>query len=182
MIEQIINDFSANHPENTYTILRYFNPIGAHESGEIGEDPQGIPNNLMPFIAQVATGKRQTLSIFGNDYKTSDGTCIRDYIHVVDLAKGHLAALENSPAGYNIYNLGSGIGTSVLELVNAFIKTTGVNIAYGFKPRRLGDLPEFYANPQKAIRELKWKTHKTIEDMCLDTWRWQSKNTNGYNK
>ena len=180
VIEQIIKDVSIKYPENTYTILRYFNPVGAHESGEIGEDPKGIPNNLMPFISQVATVKRPELSIFGGDYKTPDGTCIRDYIHVVDLAKGHLAALEKSKPGYNVYNLGSGVGTSVLELVNAFIKTTGQNIPYKIVDRRPGDLPEFYANPQKALKELGWKTEKTIEDMCKDSWNWQSKNPSGY--
>lgn len=180
LIEQIIQDISAKYPNNTYTILRYFNPVGAHESGQIGEDPKGIPNNLMPFISQVASGKREKLSIFGGNYNTIDGTCVRDYIHVVDLAKGHLAALENSNPGYNIYNLGSGLGTSVLELVNAFIKATGQNIPYMITDKRPGDLPEFYANPGKALKELKWKTEKSIDDMCRDSWNWQSKNPNGY--
>lgn len=180
MIEQIIKDFSLQHPKNTYTMLRYFNPIGAHESGDIGEDPKGKPNNLMPYISQVASGKREQLSIFGNDYNTPDGTCIRDYIHVADLAKGHLAALTKSPEGYNVYNLGSGAGVSVLELVNIFIKTTGKNIPYVFEARRSGDLPEFYANPQKALVELNWKTEKSLEKACVDSWRWQSQNPNGY--
>lgn len=180
LIEQIIQDISIKYPNNTYTMLRYFNPVGAHESGHIGEDPKGTPNNLMPFISQVASGKREKLSIFGGDYNTPDGTCIRDYIHVVDLAKGHLMALENNNQGYNVYNLGSGLGTSVLELVNAFIKSTGQNIAYEIVARRPGDLPEFYANPNKAHKELNWKTEKSIEDMCRDSWNWQSKNPNGY--
>jgi len=182
MIEQIIKDVSTNHPNNTYTMLRYFNPVGAHTSGEIGEDPKGKPNNLMPFISQVASGKRKELSIFGGNYNTPDGTCIRDYIHVVDLSKGHLAAITNSKPGYNVYNLGSGNGTSVLELVRAFIEATGQNIPYKIENRRLGDLPEFYANPQKAFNELNWKTGKTIQDMCKDSWNWQSKNPNGYNE
>ena len=181
MIEQIIKDFSVNNPKNTYTILRYFNPVGAHESGEIGEDPKGIPNNLMPFISQVASGKRKKLSIFGGDYNTPDGTCIRDYIHVVDLAKGHLSAIEKSKPGYNIYNLGSGVGTSVLELVNAFVKATNQDIPYDIVDKRPGDLPEFYANPEKALQELGWKTKKTIIDICRDSWYWQSRNPNGYN-
>jgi UDP-glucose 4-epimerase len=181
MVEQIIKDFSSRHPQNTCTILRYFNPVGAHESGMIGEDPKDIPNNLMPFISQVASGKRDRLSIFGNDYDTPDGTCVRDYIHVVDLAKGHLSALTGGRAGYNAYNLGSGTGTSVLELVNAFIKVTGKDVPYTIKPRRLGDLPAFYANPKKAHDELNWKTEKSIEQACQDSWRWQSQNPNGYN-
>lgn len=180
MIEQIIKDVSLSYPENTYTILRYFNPVGAHESGTIGEDPKGKPNNLMPFIAQVASGKRDMLSIFGGDYNTPDGTCVRDYIHVVDLAKGHLSAITHSNPGYNVYNLGSGVGTSVLELVRAFKDVTGQDIPYKIENRRPGDLPEFYANPQKAHEELSWKTEKSIQDMCKDTWRWQSQNPNGY--
>lgn len=180
MVELIIRDFSLQYPDNTYTMLRYFNPVGAHKSGKIGEDPKGNPNNLMPFISQVASGRRKKLSIFGNDYNTPDGTCIRDYIHVVDLAKGHLAALENSRIGFNIYNLGSGIGTSVLELVNSFIKSTNRDVPYIFMPRRPGDLPEFYANTQKANEELGWKTEKSIQDMCRDTWNWQSNNPMGY--
>jgi len=181
MVEQIIEDYSVQHPNGTFTILRYFNPVGAHKSGLIGENPTGIPNNLMPFISQVASGKLPELSIFGNDYDTIDGTCVRDYIHVVDLAKGHLAALEKAKDGYNAYNLGSGAGTSVLQMVNAFIQATGCNIPYSFKPRRTGDLPEFYANPEKALQELSWKTQESIHDMCMDAWRWQSQNPNGYN-
>lgn len=182
MIEQIIRDASTSNSSLEVSLLRYFNPIGAHESGQIGEDPQGIPNNLMPFIAQVASGRRDKLTIFGNDYPTPDGTCKRDYIHVVDLAKGHLAALDHLRPGVSAYNLGSGHATSVLELVQAFVDATGQNIPYEFGPRRAGDLPEFYADPTKAQQELGWKTEKTIEDACRDTWRWQSQNSNGYNQ
>ena len=181
MSEQIIRDYATANPTFEAALLRYFNPIGAHESGLIGEDPLGTPNNLMPFIAQVATGRRDKLSIFGNDYPTPDGTCKRDYIHVVDLAKGHIAALENLGPGATAYNLGSGKPTSVLDLVNTFTETTGQNVPYEFAPRREGDLAEFYADPTKAAEELGWKTEQTIEDMCRDTWRWQSQNPNGYN-
>ena len=180
MIEQIIRDVAAAHPRFEASLLRYFNPIGAHSSGKIGEDPLGIPNNLMPFITQVASGRREVLSIFGNDYPTPDGTCLRDYIHVMDLAKGHLAALEHLKTGISVYNLGSGKPTSVLELVNTFKEVTGKEINYRFSPRRPGDLPEFYANPSKAAKELNWRTKKSIEDMCRDTWNWQSQNPNGY--
>lgn len=182
MVEQIIKDFSQIHPNGTYTILRYFNPVGAHESGLIGEDPKGIPNNLMPFISQVASGKRDKLSIFGGDYNTPDGTCIRDYIHVVDLAKGHVAALKQINPGYHVYNLGSGKGTSVLELVNSFMQATGVSIPYVIESRRAGDLPKFYANPDKALTDLGWKTEKTTTDMCQDAWKWQSQNPNGFSE
>lgn len=181
MIEQIIRDVCISDPTFEASLLRYFNPIGAHESGQIGEDPQGTPNNLMPFIAQVASGRREKLSIFGNDYPTPDGTCKRDYIHVVDLAKGHLAALEHLQPGATAYNLGSGKPTSVLELVNAFIEATGQDIPYEFAARRAGDLPEFYADPAKAEQDLGWKTEKSIEDACRDTWRWQSQNPQGFN-
>ena len=180
MIEQILKDATHADQENQFTVLRYFNPIGAHISGRIGEDPTGIPNNLMPYITQVATTKRERLSIFGNDYDTIDGTGVRDYIHVTDLAKGHLAALEQGRRGWSAYNLGSGKGTSVLELVHAFEKATGISIPYEYAPRRPGDLPEYYANVEKALRELHWKTEKTIEDACADSWRWQSQNPNGY--
>lgn len=181
LIEQIIRDFCVANPSFEASILRYFNPIGAHESGQIGEDPQGIPNNLMPFIAQVASGQRKKLSIFGNNYLTPDGTCKRDYIHVVDLAKGHVAALEHLHQGVVAYNLGSGMPTSVLELVNTFVEVTGQDIPFEFAPRREGDLPEFYADPAKAKAELNWETKKTIKQMCVDTWNWQSHNPNGYN-
>jgi UDP-glucose 4-epimerase len=180
MVEQIIADAALANPDNKFTVLRYFNPIGAHESGLIGEDPRGIPNNLMPLISQVALGQREKLSIFGNDYPTPDGTCIRDYLHVVDLANGHVTALEHLRPGVERYNLGSGKGTSVLELVNTFIATTRQAIPYEFAPRREGDLPEFYADPRKANNILGWKAEKTIEDMCLDTWKWLDMNPNGY--
>lgn len=175
MIERILTDAATANPNLEVSLLRYFNPVGAHASGLIGEDPQGIPNNLMPFIAQVASGRRDKLSIFGNDYDTPDGTCIRDYIHVVDLARGHVAALDNLSPGTNAYNLGSGKGTSVLELVNAFISATGQDVPYIFADRRAGDLPEFYADPKRAEAELGWKTALSIEDMCRDTWNWQSR-------
>ncbi|HEM6011998.1 TPA: UDP-glucose 4-epimerase GalE [Streptococcus suis] len=182
MLEQILRDVEVADKEWSIALLRYFNPIGAHESGLIGEDPSGIPNNLMPFVAQVAVGKREFLNIFGNAYDTPDGTCVRDYIHVVDLAKGHVRALEKLDEANQVYtyNLGSGQGTSVLELVNTFIQVTGVDVPYRFAPNRAGDLPSFYANADKALAELNWKTEKTIEDMCRDTWNWQSKNPNGY--
>lgn len=180
MIEEIIADFCVSDPTFEATILRYFNPIGAHDSGLIGENPLGTPNNLMPFIAQVATGKREKLSIYGNDYPTPDGTCRRDYIHVVDLAKGHLSALNRISPGYHTYNLGSGNPSSVLDLVKAFTDATGVPVAYEFAPRRAGDLAEFYADPSKAASELQWRTTKTLREMCADTWNWQSQNPNGY--
>lgn len=182
MCEQILRDIFTADSQWSIALLRYFNPIGAHESGLIGEDPSGIPNNLMPFISQVAVGKRDFLNIFGDDYETADGTCVRDYIHVVDLAKGHVKALDKlneAPQVYT-YNLGSGKGTSVLELVNAFIQEAGVDVPYKIAPRRAGDLPAFFANADKALAELGWKTEKTIEDMCRDTWNWQSHNPNGY--
>lgn len=181
-IEQILKDTSAANPANEFVSLRYFNPVGAHPSGLIGEDPSGIPNNLMPFIAQVASGKRSELAIFGDDYETSDGTCERDFIHVEDLAKGHLAALENTTPGYDAINLGSGTGTSVLQLVNAFQSATGKKIAYTIAPRRAGDLPAFWADAQKAAEKLNWKTEKTIEEMCADTWNWQKNNPNGFSQ
>ncbi|MEG3243826.1 UDP-glucose 4-epimerase GalE [Streptococcus suis] len=182
MLEQILRDVEVADKEWSIALLRYFNPIGAHESGLIGEDPAGIPNNLMPFIAQVAVGKRPELSVFGNDYDTVDGTGIRDYIHVIDLALGHIKALEkiSTTAGVHTYNLGSGQGTSVLELVQAFEKVNGVPVPYKIVDRRPGDVATCYANADKALAELNWKTEKTIEDMCRDTWNWQSKNPNGY--
>ena len=182
MCEQILRDIFVSDPSWSISLLRYFNPIGAHESGLIGEDPSGIPNNLMPFIAQVAVGKREFLNIFGDDYDTADGTCVRDYIHVVDLAKGHVKALDklDEAAQVYTYNLGSGQGTSVLELVNTFVQVTGVEVPYQMAPRRAGDLASFYANADRALAELHWKTEKTIEDMCRDTWNWQSKNPNGF--
>ncbi|HEM3711361.1 TPA: UDP-glucose 4-epimerase GalE [Streptococcus suis] len=182
MLEQILCDLEVSDKEWSVALLRYFNPIGAHESGLIGEDPAGIPNNLMPFIAQVAVGKRAELSVFGNDYDTLDGTGVRDYIHVVDLALGHIKALEkiSDTTGVYTYNLGSGQGTSVLELVQAFEKVNGVPVPYKIVDRRPGDVATCYANADKALAELNWKTEKTIEDMCRDTWNWQSKNPNGY--
>lgn len=184
MCEQILRDIFVSDDTWSISLLRYFNPIGAHESGLIGEDPSGIPNNLMPFIAQVAVGKREFLNIFGDDYETPDGTCVRDYIHVVDLAKGHVKALDklNEATQVYTYNLGSGQGTSVLDLVNTFVKVTGVAVPYKMAPRRAGDLASFYANADKALAELNWKTEKSIEDMCRDTWNWQSKNPNGYSE
>ncbi|HFI0039683.1 TPA: UDP-glucose 4-epimerase GalE [Streptococcus suis] len=183
MCEQILRDIYVSDNDWSISLLRYFNPIGAHESGLIGEDPSGIPNNLMPFVAQVAVGKREFLNIWGNKYDTIDGTCERDYIHVVDLAKGHVRALEKLDEANQVYtyNLGSGKGTSVLQLVTTFIQVTGVDVPYKFAENRPGDLPSFYANADKAWKELNWKTEKTIEDMCRDTWNWQSKNPNGYN-
>ncbi|MBQ7189715.1 MAG: UDP-glucose 4-epimerase GalE [Kiritimatiellae bacterium] len=182
MMEQIFRD--VYHADNSWNIilLRYFNPIGAHESGRIGEDPAGIPNNLVPYVAQVAVGKLKELSVFGNDYNTRDGTGVRDYIHVVDLANGHVKAIEklSEKCGLEIYNLGTGRGTSVLELVRAFEKASGKPVPYVIKPRRPGDIDECWADPAKAERELGWKATRGIEKMCEDTWRWQSQNPNGY--
>lgn len=180
VIEEIMRDLATSWPEAAFTALRYFNPVGAHTSGRIGEDPNGVPNNLMPFVAQTAVGIREKLKIFGGDYDTIDGTGVRDYIHVVDVAKGHLAALEGIKKGFDAINLGSGKGTSVLELVHAFEKACGHEISYEIVPRRAGDLPEFYANVEKAAKLLNWHTEKTLDDMCTDTWRWQSENPNGY--
>lgn len=180
MIEEIMRDIAASQPDVTYISLRYFNPVGAHPSGLIGEDPRGIPNNLMPFIAQTAVGIREKLRIFGDDYDTVDGTGVRDYIHVVDLAKGHVAALQYTEKGFDVINLGSGKGTSVLQMVHAFEKACGKTIPYEIAARRPGDLPEFYANAAKAKQLLGWQTEKTVDEMCADTWRWQSKNPKGY--
>ena len=176
MVEQIMKDLASSDQDFSAIALRYFNPIGAHESGKIGEDPQGIPNNLMPFIAQVANGTRQMLHVFGDDYPTPDGTCVRDYIHIMDLAQGHVAALNYLNPGFDAINLGSGHGTSVLEMINTFEKSTGVKIPYTVTSRRHGDLPEFYANTTKAEHLMNWRTKKTIQDACRDTWKWQSKN------
>ena len=183
-IEEILNDLYVSDNEWSIALLRYFNPIGAHKSGIIGEDPKGIPNNLMPYIAQVAVGKLKKLHIFGNDYKTVDGTGVRDYIHVVDLAKGHVKAIDWSLAnkGCEPFNLGTGNGTSVLQLRNAFVKASGVEIPYVIDPRRPGDPDEVYANAEKANSILGWKAELDIEAMCEDTWRWQKNNPNGYNK
>ena len=182
MLEQILKDVHVADSDWSIALLRYFNPIGAHESGMIGENPLGIPNNLMPFIAQVAVGKRQELSVFGNDYDTVDGTGVRDYIHVVDLAFGHIKALEKilESKKVHIYNLGSGVGTSVLELIKTFEVENKIQIPYKIVPRRAGDVAICFANADKALNELNWKTTKTIADMCRDTWNWQSTNPNGY--
>ena len=179
-IEEIIRDVSAADEEFEATILRYFNPIGAHPSGRIGEDPSGIPNNLMPYITQVATGRREKLNVFGGDYNTKDGTGVRDYIHVDDLAEGHVAAIEHSKPGFTAYNLGSGVGVSVLELVRAFEEASGRRIPYEIVDRRAGDLPESYALVDRAREELDWTVKRSIEDACADSWRWQSQNPKGY--
>jgi UDP-glucose 4-epimerase len=182
MMEQILTDTANANPEMSIVILRYFNPIGAHESGRIGEDPNGIPNNLMPYITQVAAGRLKSLGVFGNDYETHDGTGVRDYIHVVDLAKGHVKAIEYSEKhkGTEIFNLGTGTGYSVLDIVNAFIKVNKIDIPYEIKPRRAGDIAECYADPTKAKQVLGWTAEKNLEDMCHDSWNWQSHNVNGY--
>lgn len=182
MIEQILMDTVKADSELSVVLLRYFNPIGAHESGRIGEDPNGIPNNLMPYITQVAAGRLEQLGVFGNDYNTHDGTGVRDYIHVVDLAKGHVKALDYSNAhkGVEVFNLGTGTGYSVLDIVNAFIKANGVDIPYVIKPRRAGDIDECYADASKAKNLLDWTAEKSLEDMCKDSWNWQSNNINGY--
>lgn len=178
MIETILNDLHFSDKDWSIVILRYFNPIGAHESGKIGENPVGIPNNLMPYITQVALGKLDKLYIYGNDYDTPDGTGVRDYIHVVDLAKGHVKAIEKamSNLGLYIYNLGTGKGSSVLDIVTTFEKTNNVCVPYTIEGRRLGDIATSYCNPTKAIDELGWKAEKTLEDMCKDSWNWASKN------
>ncbi|MFV0528493.1 MAG: UDP-glucose 4-epimerase GalE [Lachnospiraceae bacterium] len=182
MLEQILTDLYVSDKEWTVSLLRYFNPIGAHESGTLGEDPKGIPNNLVPYIAQVAVGKLEKLGVFGDDYDTPDGTGVRDYIHVVDLAKGHVKAIQKleTEEGVNVYNLGTGIGYSVLDVVHAFEKACGKKIAYEIKPRRAGDIATCYADPAKAKKELGWTAEKGIEEMCQDTWRWQSANPDGY--
>ena len=172
MIEEILKDIATADPDFSVTLLRYFNPVGAHHSGKLGENPNGRPNNLMPVVMKVATGEIEKLSVYGNDYNTKDGTCIRDYIHVVDLAKGHLAALKHIKKGTSVYNLGSGKGTSVLEMIAAFEKASGKPLPYAFVERRAGDLPEFYANPAKATSELGWNTELTIEDAMTDTLRY----------
>ena len=182
MIEQIIQDYCAADPAFEATILRYFNPIGAHQSGQIGEDPNGIPNNLLPYVAQVAVGKLQSVGVFGDNYDTPDGTGVRDYIHVVDLARGHVAALQHMKAGANVYNLGTGSGTSVLEIIKAFSKACGRDLPYEIKPRRAGDIAACYADCSKAERELGWRAELSIEQACADSWRWQSQNPNGFSE
>ena len=184
MIERILKDLHAADNEWSVSILRYFNPIGAHKSGLIGEDPRGIPNNLLPYIAQVATGKRPCLSVFGDDYNTHDGTGVRDYIHVVDLAKAHLKAIERAETttGVEYFNVGTGVGYSVLDIVKAYEAATGVKIEYKIVPRRPGDIDECYADPKKALEVLGWKAENNIEDMCRDSYRWQKNNPDGYDE
>lgn len=182
MIEEILRDLGQAEDSWRIAVLRYFNPVGAHESGLIGEDPKGIPNNLVPYISQVAVGRREYLSVWGNDYETADGTGVRDYIHVVDLAKGHMAALRKlkETAGVLTYNLGTGRGQSVLEMVRAFEQASGQRIPYRISNRRPGDIPICYADPSKAQRELDWTATRGVLEMCRDSWRWQSQNPNGY--
>jgi len=182
MIEFVMRDFAKADPNFKAIALRYFNPVGAHESGEIGEDPTGIPNNLLPYIAQVAIGRLEKLGVFGDDYDTPDGTAQRDYIHVVDLAEGHLKALDHlaKVEGYKAYNLGGGVGFSVLEMIKAFEKASGKPIPFEFKPRRDGDLPAFWADATLANNELDWRVTRGIDAMMRDTWNWQSKNPNGF--
>ncbi|QPB84704.1 UDP-glucose 4-epimerase GalE [Pseudoalteromonas rubra] len=182
MVEMILQDLAKSDTRWAFAILRYFNPVGAHISGRIGEDPNGIPNNLLPYIAQVAVGKLDTLGVFGNDYDTHDGTGIRDYIHVVDLAIGHLKALDKIAAqvGTHIFNLGTGNGYSVLDMVKAFEKAAGKPVNYEIKPRRDGDIAACYAAPEKAFNELGWRAERGIDEMMQDTWRWQSQNPHGY--
>ncbi len=182
MLEQILSDMHTSDPSWNVVILRYFNPIGAHKSGLIGEDPSGIPNNLMPYVTQVAVGKRPELGVFGNDYNTHDGTGVRDYIHVVDLAVGHVKALRKieENAGLKIYNLGTGTGYSVLDIVHNFEDATGVPVPYSIKPRRPGDIDIYYASPKKARDELGWEAQYGVKEMCEDSWRWQKMNPNGY--
>ena len=182
MLEEVLKDVHHADPEWNVVLLRYFNPIGAHPSGKIGEDPNGIPNNLMPYITQVAVGKREELGVFGNDYDTPDGTGVRDYIHVCDLAAGHVCALKaiERNCGLAVYNLGTGHGYSVLDVVKAFEKANGIKIKYSIKPRRAGDIATCYCNPAKAKAELGWEAHYGIEEMCRDSWNWQKNNPNGY--
>lgn len=184
MVEMVLQDVAKSDPRWSFAILRYFNPVGAHISGLIGEDPNGIPNNLLPYIAQVAVGKLKSLAVFGDDYDTKDGTGVRDYIHVVDLAIGHLKALDKitQTTGVNIYNLGTGNGYSVLEMVNAFEVASKKTIAYKLSPRREGDIAACYAEPEKALTELNWQAERGLADMMQDTWRWQSSNPNGYSE
>lgn len=182
MIEDIMTDAVKANPKLSVTLLRYFNPIGAHESGTMGEDPKGIPNNLLPYVAQVAVGKLKCVHVFGNDYPTPDGTGVRDYIHVVDLAIGHLKAIEHcsDKAGVHIYNLGTGNGYSVLQVIDAFSKACGKEIPYQIDPRRPGDIAECYANAEKAKNELEWTAKRDIAKMCEDAWRWQSSHPDGF--
>ena len=182
MMEQILEDAAKADPELSVVLLRYFNPIGAHTSGRIGEDPQGIPNNLMPYVSQVAVGRRDHLTVFGNDYPTPDGTCRRDYIHVIDLADGHVKAVEFAARnkGTEVFNLGTGTPYSVVEIVEAFERNSGVSVKYEFGPRRDGDLAEFWANADKAREVLGWTASRTLDEMCRDSWNWQKQNPEGY--
>ncbi|WP_413478529.1 UDP-glucose 4-epimerase GalE [Vibrio hibernica] len=182
IVEECLTDFQQANPDWSITLLRYFNPVGSHPSGRLGEDPQGIPNNLMPFVSQVAVGRREFLSVFGSDYPTIDGTGVRDYIHVMDLADGHLAALNHvgKKSNLHIYNLGTGKGNSVLAMVAAFEKASGKSIPYKLVDRRPGDIAECWADPAKAKAELNWVATRTLNDMTQDTWRWQSNNPEGY--
>lgn len=182
MMEQILQDAAKADKTLSVVLLRYFNPIGAHESGRIGEEPQGIPNNLMPYISQVALGRRECLTIFGNDYPTADGTCRRDYVHVMDLADGHVKAVEytKSRTGIDIFNLGTGIPYSVLDIVHSFEKANNVEVKYEFGARREGDIAQCWAKPDKAKKILGWEAKRSLEDMCRDTWNWQKQNPNGY--
>jgi len=184
MLEQILSDIQKSDKEWNVILLRYFNPIGAHKSGTIGENPNGIPNNLMPYITQVAVGKLKELGVYGNDYDTPDGTGVRDYIHVVDLAKGHVAAIRKiqEDCGLEIYNLGTGVGYSVLDVVKSFEEASGVKIPYVIKDRRPGDIATTYSSAEKAKKELGWVAEFGIKEMCADSWRWQSNNPNGYEK
>ena len=183
MQEQILKDLCVANKEWNVVLLRYFNPVGAHESGLIGEDPKGIPNNLMPYVAQVASGKLKEIGVFGNDYPTPDGTGVRDYIHVVDLARGHVAAIKQiKNAGVHIYNLGTGNGYSVLDMIKAFGKACGKQLPYQIKPRRAGDIATCYASAEKAAKDLDWKAEYDLEKMCVDQWNWQKNNPNGYDK
>ena len=184
MIEKILGDLYVSDPSWNVILLRYFNPIGAHESGRIGEDPDGIPNNLLPYVAKVAVGRLEKVNVFGNDYDTPDGTGVRDYIHVVDLAKGHVKALEKicQNPGLEVYNLGTGNGYSVLDIIHAFSKACGHEIPYVIGPRRPGDIDVCYADPAKARKELGWEAEYDLNRMCEDTWRWQSQNPDGYGK
>lgn len=182
MMEQILADAATANPELGVVLLRYFNPIGAHESGRIGEDPQGIPNNLMPYVSQVAVGRREQLTVFGGDYDTPDGTCLRDYIHVMDLADGHVKAVEFAAGhkGVEIFNLGTGKPYSVLDIVNTFQQVNDVKVNYAIGPRRAGDLPVCYADAGKAKKVLGWEAKRTLADMCRDSWNWQKNNPDGY--
>lgn len=184
MMEQIMTDLQKSDPEWNVILLRYFNPVGAHKSGRIGEDPKGIPNNLMPYITQVAVGKLEKLGVFGDDYDTHDGTGVRDYIHVVDLAVGHVKAIDYilTNPGLDVINLGTGVGYSVLDMVKAFSRACGKELPYEIKPRREGDIAMCYADPSKALKVLGWKAERGLDEMCEDSWRWQSQNPNGYER